>query len=438
MGCALVERAVRRGRRVLWIAHRSELIHQPARALREADLAVGLVHPSEQPSPLAAVQVASVQSLLARDARPEADLLVLDEAHHYAAAEWRTVLEAYPRAAILGLTATPERADGAAMGDLFSALIVAAHYSELQAAGHLVPCRVMVPVTALEQGQIADLPLTLYQQHGEGRTGFLFCSTIEQAESQARQFSSAGIGAVCISERTPASERGAALKGLAHGVIRILTNVYALTEGVDVPSASICILARGVGHVSPYLQMVGRVLRPAPGKTDAILLDLHGSANIHGHPCHDRDYSLDTGITPSPRSPGLRQCVSCGFCWEGVERACPRCGYAEALTPDSAARLALAGVALRELDVEQYQVERAMLRQLRERQRAAGYGLYWVVARYKQVTGEAPTIKDATMDEKREEYARLVRVATEKGWKEGAIAHMYRRTFGVWPKGVDE
>jgi DNA repair protein RadD len=439
MGVEFVSRAVRAGRRVLWLCHRDELQTQAAEAIGTEVGAehVGIYGEPSEPDDPPLVTVATVQSL-ARGGTPEPSLTILDEAHHYQAAQWGEVARRYPVSALLGLTATPERADGRPLGDLFDGMIVAAHYSELIAGGYIVPCRVQVPVIALDSGTIAQLPLQAYREYGEGRSGFLFSESIESAEQHAADFRAAGIPAACISERTPRSERRAMVAGLASGVWRILTNVYALTEGVDVPAASVCILARGCGHVSPYLQMVGRVLRSAPGKRDALLLDLQGVALKHGSPTEDRDYSLGEGIAPGERSAGLRQCLACGYCWSGPVRACPGCGHVEPLTLESASGMALAGVALCDLtaQLEAAALKRQIMRDLRNRQRELGYGLYWVVRRYREVTGEDAPVTDATMEEKRDEYRRLEQVALQRGWQHGAIGHAYRRTFGVWPRGM--
>jgi len=436
MGVEFVARAVRHGRRVLWLCHRDELQTQAAEAIADE---IGEMRVSIYGDGLVGgyVTVATVQSL-ARGGTVEPALTILDEAHHYQADQWGEVARRYPASALLGLTATPERSDGRPLGDLFDGLIVAAHYSELIAGGYIVPCRVQVPVIALESGTIAQLPLQAYREYGEGRSGFLFCDTIESAEQHAADFRAAGIPAACVSERTPRHERRAMIAGLADGTWRILTNVYALTEGVDVPAASVCILARGCGHVSPYLQMVGRVLRSSPGKRDALLLDLQGVTMRHGSPVEDRDYTLGDGIAPGERSAGLRQCLACGYCWSGPSRACPGCGHVEPLTVESAAGMALAGVALCDLtaQLEAEAIKRQIMRDLRKRQRELGYGLYWVVRRYREVTGEDAPVIDATMEEKRNEYARLQQVGLQRGWQHGAIAHAYRRTFGVWPRGM--
>ena len=116
-----------RGQRVLWVAHREELVAQAAATLAGVAGAVGVLQADRDPGD-APVVVASVQTLAARGVGrlPAADLVILDEAHHYVAAQWGAVARAYSDALTLGLTATPARADGTALGDLFDRLVVGA------------------------------------------------------------------------------------------------------------------------------------------------------------------------------------------------------------------------------------------------------------------------------------------------------------------------
>ena len=86
-------------------------------------------------------------------------------------------------------------------------------------------------------------------------------------------------------------------------------------------------IARGCGSVSTYLQMVGRVLRPSPGKTSALLIDLCGVVHEHGLPTEDREYSLDGNpIKPRDRVTALRTCMECGATFR-TKPECPRCGF---------------------------------------------------------------------------------------------------------------
>src|SRR5262249_13296322 len=101
--------------------------------------------------PMAAVQVAGIQTLHARAMRsnkmpmPAATLVIVDEAHHCRARTYQQVIDAYPDALIIGLTATPVRGDGRGLGNIFTTMIEAPQVAELIKLGHLVPTKVFAP-----------------------------------------------------------------------------------------------------------------------------------------------------------------------------------------------------------------------------------------------------------------------------------------------------
>jgi superfamily II DNA or RNA helicase len=119
----LIRSAVERGRKVLFLVHRREIVHDTARRLRAAEVhcaicMAGVASHGEVP-----VTVASVQTIIAREARPPADLVIWDEAHHTVADSYREIASAYPDAYHLGLTATPERSDRQGLRDAFDAIV---------------------------------------------------------------------------------------------------------------------------------------------------------------------------------------------------------------------------------------------------------------------------------------------------------------------------
>jgi len=292
IGAEIVKGHIAKGGRVLWLAHRTELVSQAAdRILAEGLDNVGVVAAGVEPNRCAPVQVASIQTLVARHERPEATLTVFDEAHHYAAAEWGAVASHYAGAHRIGLTATPERRDGKPLGDLFDAIIAPVSVSELTEGGYLVPCEVLAPKKRLSK-EIAGDPVDRYLSIARGRRAIFFAPSVEQAVDIATKLCAANVPAVCIHADTPRDVRADALARFADGDLVALTNVYVLTEGTDIPPAEVCVLARGFSHASTYLQCVGRVLRPSPGKTSALVLDLCGVSRRFGVPADEREYSL--------------------------------------------------------------------------------------------------------------------------------------------------
>lgn len=326
----LIRRALERGQRVLFIVHRRELVKQTAKrfGLAFGHLQVGCIVAGTNPSPYSPVQVAMIQTLVEREPerRPQADLIIWDECHHALADDWGSILESYAHAKLVGLTATPQRLDGKPLGDVFGAMVVAATYPELLQGGHLVQCRAYQPPEVPGSGLAQD-PLKAWQKYGEQSQTFAFASNVEQAEKLAARFNDAGISSAVITAGTKASVRDDHLSRFAHGHLRVLWNVYVLTEGTDVPAARCVLLARNCQHVSMFLQIVGRVLRPHESKTDAILIDLTGATLVHGMPLEERSYSLDgKGIQRTSLAP-LKNCQQCGATILSAYESCPECQF---------------------------------------------------------------------------------------------------------------
>lgn len=326
IGVSIAAGALAKGNRVLWLAHRRELIEQTASSLRRAgvDQVSILRADDDRVDPQAQIVVASVQTLIARDDRPEAGVVVFDEAHHYAAAQWGAVAASYQNAVRVGLTATPERTDGSPLGDMFDDLVVAATYSELIEAGNLVSCTVIAPDNRL-QGAIAMPPWEAWKKYGRGRPTVIFCATVAEAQECAAHIPDCGV----IYGAMRDADRDQVIRDFAEGRIDTIANCNVLTEGWDAPRCEVCILARGCSHVSTYLQIVGRVLRPFLGKEWALLVDLSGCWHDHGFPTEDREYSL-TGeaiARKSARDP-IWQCKACGMVTNRppADRTCARCG----------------------------------------------------------------------------------------------------------------
>lgn len=347
----IIKSAIAKGGAALVIAHREELLVQAQLAIIAEGLTdVGIIAPWARRQH-ARVQVASIQTLAAQLKKgrdlPPADVVVLDEAHHFSkgAPGWYEVAATYQEATIVGVTATPQRGDGTPMGDMFDVLIPACSVRELQELGVLVPCVTYRPDHKTKA--LCREPLQAYQEHGNGELAFVFCATVAHAEMVCGTFREAGIPAATIHAETPWALRTARVEafktqdatplrraGTAELPARVLCNVYTLTEGVDVPPASVCILARGAGCESIMLQCVGRVLRASPGKERAIFWDLRGVTHKLLLPEAPREYSLDGKAISgkSEKDDPPRRCKACQgefMTWattsDGI-RICPLCG----------------------------------------------------------------------------------------------------------------
>ena len=437
MGEELAHHELERGGRVLWLAHRRELLRQARDRLRRSlgHLEVGAIAPGEEWMPAAGVQVATVQTLLARGDLPAASVLVFDEAHHYVSDEWRSLARACPHARAVGLTATPERGDGRPLGDIFQALVVAAHYSELIAEGHLVPARIFEPGECIKDGLALDI-VTAYQRYAPGTSAFVFVRSVQEAYDQAMRFRSFGWTAAVVEANTPAPERDELLAQFRAGHVRVLLSVATLTEGVDVPEAQTCVLASNVGHMSAYLQKVGRVLRPASGKSEATVIDLVGAWREHGLPTEDRDYTLDGdgGIRRKKATP-VTQCLRCGAVSEAHRSACPVCGWERPpreLAPQVIYDQDLQEIAPHDRIAPEASPE-VVYAELRQRQQGEGRGLDWVVSEYRRRFGCRPSFADVSRAEQRAEWERLRAIALTAGRRRDWVEKKYRELFGELP-----
>lgn len=313
MSVAIASSHISKRGSVLALAHRTELISQLADALRADGLPeVGVIQSgTENPHPIAPVQVASIQTLIARKQLPGASLVILDEARHYLAESWGTVAGHYAGAVRLGLDATPERGDGKPMGDLFDALIAPTSVAELTQQGYLVPADTIAP-KRYDPSRLVGDPIQQWGKHAAGMLTFAFCVSVPAADELAERFSAAGIPAASVTGETPSDSRSTRLADFAAGKLRVLTNVNCLVEGTDIPAAQCCMVLRGFGTAGGLIQAMGRVLRPYPGKERALVLDLVGATRRYGVPADPRTYSLEgraitwTGL-PKRKPMHLRQ-----------------------------------------------------------------------------------------------------------------------------------
>ncbi|NJN22045.1 MAG: DEAD/DEAH box helicase [Leptolyngbya sp. RL_3_1] len=318
---AIASEFVQRGEQVLILAHRQELIEQAAgKASAIAGCDVGIIKSGHKPNYSAPVQVASVQSLVNRLSRLECPgLVIVDECHHSTAATYRRILKAYPDAYVLGVTATPARADGTGFDDIYDALVTGPTVSELIQQGHLSEFRLFGDPNPMTTGRsrggdyaIGDMErqndaielsgslIGSYRQHCPGKRCLAFAVSVAHSKAIAQCYRVAGIPAEHLDGDTPSDERKAALARFESGETLVLSNCGLFTEGYDLPTLDAVQVARPTKSLSLWLQMVGRALRPAPGKDYALILDHTRNWAIHGLPTRPRVWTLE-GVEQSQR-----------------------------------------------------------------------------------------------------------------------------------------
>jgi superfamily II DNA or RNA helicase len=337
---------VERHKSVLVISHRREIITQTSKKLTANGIAHGIIQAGFDPRPMARVQIASIQTLWVRGVRskamrlPPADLLVIDEAHHAPATTYSKIIEFYPDAVLLGATATPCRGDGRGLGGIFEVMIECPQVAELIAGDYLVGTKVYAPVDPNLKGvrtqsgdyvisqlagrmdteQLVGDIVTHWIKYGEHHPTVVFAVDVAHSVHIRDEFRKAGVRAEHLDGTTPLDQRAAILAGLAAGEIGVVANCMVLTEGFDCPDIGCIVLARPTKQMGLFRQMIGRALRPAPRKTNAIILDHSGAVFRHGLPEDHVEWTLDPdrrARAPAHErrkrgaAPKLRECPSC-------------------------------------------------------------------------------------------------------------------------------
>jgi superfamily II DNA or RNA helicase len=151
---------------------------------------------------------------------------------------------------------------------------------------------------------------------------------VAHAEAVARLFISAGIPAASIDGSMTSEQRRDLLQALGTGRIKVLTSCALIGEGVDVPSVGGCILLRPTASTSLHLQMIGRCLRPSPGKAAAVVLDHAGNTLRLGHHLEPREWTLD-GLAKRDRdkAPSVKVCPVCFATSMSAAQVCRECGH---------------------------------------------------------------------------------------------------------------
>lgn len=332
-GHLIVSEYAKQGKRVIWLAHRDELVRQPYKTLLRwwPELAVeaGIVKASQNQCHKRIIY--ATRDTLFVDARRDQvlrygfpDLLVVDEAHVSASPSYKKVIAALtgPNTRVLGLTATPDREDGERLSEQYEVVFNYSILDALEDGALIQPYAAIDEVPELDMSKAggrkdytaADserelmrveivkhtvasiqkvhlahrLPFkdgSAYFDLSQKKGGILvFTATINQAELTAEALRAAGWRAEAIcgdTKKVSKKKRAWLLEEFEHGRIDILCNAAVLTTGTDLPVCHCIVLARPTKSWSLFVQMVGRALRPYGDQTMALVLDLVGCTKFH-------------------------------------------------------------------------------------------------------------------------------------------------------------
>ena len=426
----IISGVIRNRKRCLFLAPRRELIYQARAAFARKGIMCGVIMAGEHPSPLLDVQVASFDTLNARainSARmelPDAEVVIVDEAHLSISATRKEIISRYSGSIVVGLTATPARGDGRGLGEIYDVIVPGPSIKELTDGGYLVPLRYFGPsapdLSAIKLNKDGD-----YQERGLAsvmddpklvgdivenwvklaatRRTVVFCVNRAHSRHICEHFIRIGVRAEHLDGDTETEERKAILARVASGETQVLCNVFVATYGLDIPALDCAVLARPTKNIALYLQMIGRIMRTAPGKSDGLVIDHAGAVDENGFADDYVPWSLDAkekvkdrkdAASKERNEPKLVKCPKCHGEFKG-RRDCPHCGY-EAI-PRS----------------EPIPVHEADLQEIQRSQKKEN--------------------RDASWGEKRDFLSGLLHYALSKGMKSGWASHKYRAKYGVWP-----
>lgn len=359
MAARIISDAVRRHRRVVFLAHRRELIFQCADKLARFGVRHGLVLAGENGDSDAPCQVASIETINQGNytvpSLGDGDLVITDECHRVDAIKLRST---WPGAWHLGLTATPVRLVGDRLLSLageYDALVQASTPRELVASGAIVPARILAPVlpdlSAVRTGRGGEFAAAalgaLMGEPGIIRNvvdtlvklppakSVLFACNVKHAKQLAAELTSAGRRAVVVTGES--MDRESILAQFHDATDHpTICNADLLIEGWDPdpnPSEhhqplSRVILCRPTRSLTLFLQQVGRGVRPHPGKPNMELIDFAGNTVFHGDPYESRPWTLDANDTKrrTVNRASIWRCPTCFCLSTGECKICPYCG----------------------------------------------------------------------------------------------------------------
>lgn len=316
----IIKLARERGNRCLFLVHRRGLVLQMAETIKKhIGCEVGMIMAGHESDTEADVQVGTLQTFSRRLNLDElscnrffvdAQVVLIDEAHTAVSKRTKDVLALYQGKVIIGCTATPMRADGRGLGEVFDALVDVASVKELTEGGYLAPVRYFAPATPdlekikvvrgdyelAELGKRMNTPKLVgdivdnWTRIAPGQKTIVFCVNVKHAIAVCEAFNRVGIPTAVLTAKSSDDARESVFRDMDNGNLLVICNVALYIEGMDVPDISCVVMARPTKSLGLYRQACGRGLRPSEGKTclekDTLILTDKGLVKI-------QDVSID-------------------------------------------------------------------------------------------------------------------------------------------------
>ena len=329
--------------RLLFVAHREEILRQALRTYREVlrdhafgEVLAGGMEPESFDHLFATIDSVVSRDLLVRRGASHWYAVVVDECHRLAAGRFDAFVTAVRPRVLLGLTATPERSDGKPILGYFDNRPDGAPAVELR-LWHALDQQLLCPfeyyacdddtdfsgVPWAQPGELAAIDTLVTGNHVRARLvvdewrrlagdpargrALVFCVSVAHAQFMTVQLERAGIKALCVVGETSHDERRQAPERLARGEVAALVTCDLYNEGVDLPMVDTLLLLRPTQSPVLFQQQIGRGLRLSPGKESCLILDFVGR--------HREDFRFDrllSTLTGLPRGQ-LIEAVDKGF-----------------------------------------------------------------------------------------------------------------------------
>lgn len=288
--------------------------------------------------------------------------VVVHNCHHLQTKnKWGKAVEMFKNARGLGVTATPNRADGGGLGrwadGFMDDIVIGPTMRWAIDNGYLADYEIVCPKSdinvedsqlssngdwslqtlkkAARKSKIVGDVVANYIKYALGRRAIVFATDIETAADIEADFNASGIKAVSLNGKSVTSYREQSVELFKTGKIDVLVNVDLFDEGFDLPACDVVIMARPTASLAKFLQQCGRALRPLPGKT-ALIIDHVSNVIRHGLPDMEREWSLNrrerrAKLQPDPDDIPLTVCKHCLKPYEKYRTVCPYCGFEKPL-----------------------------------------------------------------------------------------------------------
>jgi superfamily II DNA or RNA helicase len=410
LSAALISDFISEGKRVLFVVDMVSLIDQSYASFRQYDLKCGFIKAGYPSNAKAPVQIASVQTLASRSNWREQnfDVVIYDEAHvsvWYKAAQ--DVLEQYPNALHLGLTATPyATSKKRRLGLIFEKLIWHVTPKQLQEQGFLVPLsyygigepdlkgvRTQQYDYAKEDLSAAcDKPETIesavdsWFQIAAGRPTLVFCIDRKHAAHVLKSFQNRQITAEIVTGETDIKERNAIFEKFRAKEITVIVSVDCISKGFDEPSAEVGLLMRPTKSKNLCHQQIGRITRISKGKSSGLILDQAGNLKRHGFIESVKSYVLPTLDDDGEETPApMKQCPECKRLLYGFQMVC-ECGYQFVTEVKETEVKSVKKLFISDSEKREYEFYRDMIRRAFEN----GYKPGWAYVQFKREFNKFP------------------------------------------------